>query len=295
MSFTVRKLHPLFAAELTGADLAKEPDRGLVDLVEATVAEYAVVVVRDQEHIGDDEHIRFSRAFGPLELPPNLNFVGGRPGDVRRFRPELYDVSNLNNDGEIESPEALKRTYAKGNELFHTDSSFNALPTKWSLLFAHIVPPEGGETEFVDTRIAYEALPADMKARVEGLMVEHNLWRSRERSGFTDIEALKRSLQPVTHPLVRTSASGRKALYLGSHADHILGMPLEEGRALLDELVARAIEPQLRYVHSWRKGDLVIWDNRCTMHRATTFDYRNHKRDLRRTTINEYGPERSAQ
>jgi len=285
-------LHAKFAAELIGADLSIAPDAALIQTVEDAMAQYAVLVIRDQGHIGDDEHIRFSRAFGPLELPPSLGF--SLDGRKRRFRPELYDASNLGPDGQIEAADALKRKYAKGNEFFHTDSSFNTLPTKWSLLLGHEVTRTRGETEFVDTRVAYEALDEAMKARVDGLVVEHNVWRSRERAGFSEIQSLKDSLPAVNHPLVRVSASGRKALYIGSHADHVVGMDLEEGRALLQELVDFATRPEWVYAHSWKQGDLVIWDNRCTMHRATTFDYMNERRDLRRTTINESGEERSA-
>jgi len=285
-------LHPIFAAELLGADLSVAPDAALIEAVEAAMAQYAVVVVRGQTHIGDDEHIRFSRAFGPLELPPSLGFKSD--GQKRRFRSELYDASNLDKNGEIEAADALKRKYSKGNEFFHTDSSFNRLPTKWSLLLGYEVTKSRGETEFVDTRAAYDSLPEEMKQRIEGMTVEHNVWRSRERAGFTEIQSLKDSLPAVEQPLVRISASGRKALYIGSHADHIVGMEIEEGRALLDELVERATRPEFIYAHTWQKGDLVIWDNRCTMHRATMFDYLTERRDLRRTTINESGEERSA-
>jgi len=294
VTYKVRKLHPFFAAELLGADLAREPDGELIRLVEALMAEHAVLVIRDQTHIGDDEHIRFSRAFGPLELPPKLQFTGARLGETARYRPELFDVSNLDERGEIEPADALKRKFARGNELFHTDSSFNDLATKWSLLFSHIVPPFGGDTQFVDTRVGYELLPESIRQQLNDRLVEHNLWRSRERSGFTAVDAIKKSMPAVTHPLVRVSASGRKALYIGAHADHIVGLPLEEGRRLLDELMEIATQPHLIYSHRWVQGDLVIWDNRCTMHRATAFDFMNHKRDLRRTTINEFGEERRA-
>jgi len=287
----VNPLHPLFAAELTGTDLALPPSDLLVETVEAAMAQYAVLVVRGQSHIGDDEHIRFSRAFGSLELPPTLGFTSTAK---RRFRGELYDASNLDSEGNIDAPDTLKRKYSKGNELFHTDSSFNSLPTKWSLLLGHEVTKVRGETEFVDTRAAYDSLPEKMKQRIEGLTVEHNVWRSRERAGFTAIQSLKDSLPAVQQPLVRVSASGRKALYIGSHADHIIGMEIEEGRALLEELVAAATPPAAIYAHKWEQGDLVIWDNRCTMHRATEFDYLNERRDLRRTTINESGEDRSA-
>ena len=289
----VRKLSPLFAAELIGADLAREPSPELVRTVEDAMAEHAVLVIRDQGHVGDDEHIRFSRAFGPLELPPNMGLDTG--GDrKRRFRPELYDASNLDDEGNIAAADSLRRRYSKGNEQFHTDSSFNDLPTKWSLLFGHIVTPTRGETEFADTRAAWEALPEETKARIGGLSVEHNVWRSREKAGFKETESMRQLMPPAIHPLVRQSASGRPALYIGSHADHVVGLREDKGRALLEELVAFATQPRFVYAHRWRPGDLVIWDNRCTLHRATEFDYLTDKRDLRRTTINESGSERAS-
>lgn len=287
----INKLHPLFAAELVGADLAREPDQTLVDTVEQAMDEYAVLVVRGQGHIGDEEHIRFSRAFGPLELPAGR---GAQAAPKRRFAKELYDASNLDHEGNIIGESSLFRQLSKGNELFHSDSSFHDMPTKWSLLLGHEVPSDDtGATEFADCRAAYEALPEDTKARIEGLEAEHNCWISRYRAGFDDEHPLRHVMKPVRHKLVRTSASGRKCLYLGAHADHIVGMPIEEGRALLSELAEFASQDRFVYSHNWRQGDLVIWDNRCTLHRATPYAYQEHKRDLRRTTINESGPERS--
>jgi len=295
----VRPLHPIFAAELLGADLSREPDRELIETVENAMREYAVLVVRDQGHIGDDEHIRFSRAFGPLELPPGFA-MDGDPGksrsEVRRFRPELYDASNLDQRGEIAPAESLRHKFAKGNEIFHSDSSFNDLPTKWSLLLGHIVTPVKGQTEFVDSRAVYEALPQELKERIEGKVAEHSFAHSREKGGATaeQTQRIRAMMPPAQHPMVRISASGRKALYIGSHAYRILGMNDGEAQALIDELLAFASQPHFIYRHTWRQGDLVIWDNRCTLHRATEFDYLAHKRDLRRTTINEFGEERCA-
>jgi alpha-ketoglutarate-dependent 2,4-dichlorophenoxyacetate dioxygenase len=295
----VRSLHPIFAAELLGADLAQEPAQLLIDTVEDAMREHAVLVVRDQAHIGDDEHIRFSRAFGPLELPPGFAMAGD-PGAVRtrqmRFRPELYDASNLDETGEIAPADSLRHKFAKGNEIFHSDSSFNDLPTKWSLLLGHIVTPEKGETEFVDARAVYEALPHAMQERIEGRVAEHSFAHSRERGGATPAETqrIRSMMPPAQHPIVRVSASGRKSLYIGSHAYRILGMEDGEARLLIDELIAFASQPHFIYRHQWRRGDLVIWDNRCTLHRATEFDYLNYKRDLRRTTISESGEERCA-
>lgn len=276
----VSRLHPVFAAELVGADLASPPDAALVDLVEGAMREFGVLVVRDQGHVGDDEHIRFSEAFGPLELPPSF----GKPSS--RFRPELYDASNLDESGEIAPADALRHKFAKGNELFHSDSSFNEKPTKWSLLFCHVATPERGQTEFVDGRAVYAALPEEMKARLEGLTAEHNFWISRERGGYPQPDAVKAGPSAV-QPVVRSSESGDKTLFVGAHLHRFAGMDDATSEALLYELLDFAAQPHFIYAHNWRPGDLVIWDNRCTLHRAMPFDYLNHKRDLRRTTISD--------
>jgi len=289
-AFTTVPLSRWFAAELQGVDIAQDVTPEVRDAVEAAMSEYAVVVIRGQSHAGDADQIRFSRAFGSLELPPDLGMTD-KVGPSRVVR-ELYDVSNLDENGELDQPDTLRRRFAKGNEYFHTDSSFNALPTKWSLLFAHEVPPEGGNTEFADTRLAYERLDDSIRQAIEGLEVQHDLTQSRAKGGLTGTDIFAKVFPPVIQPLVRTSASGRKALYIGSHAARVVGMDEGEGRALLDKLVERASKPQLIYSHKWQVGDLVIWDNRCTMHRATPFNYMADRRDMRRSTINEYGEDR---
>jgi alpha-ketoglutarate-dependent 2,4-dichlorophenoxyacetate dioxygenase len=291
MSLTVRPLHPIFAAEIVGADLAKQPDEELVRTIADAMDRYAVCIVRDAS-VSDDDHIRFSRAFGPLELPPKM----GRFNAARRVRRELFDASNLDANGNIIPYHSEARKIARGAERFHTDSSFNRLPTKWSLLLGHIVPPEGGDTHFIDTRAVYDALPQATRDRIEGLVAIHDFWGARERLvGLTNITPEQRaSLPPVMHPLVRTMPYGRKALYVGGHAVGIVGWPEAEGLALLDELYAFATQERFIYVHKWRPADLVIWDNRCTLHRATPLENDAYKRDVRRTTINEYGPETSA-
>ena len=292
MTLCVNPLHPIFAAELVGADLSQPPSPELVQAVEEAMARYAVTVVRDAG-ASDDDHIRFSRAFGPLELPPCM----GRTGPIRRrMRPELFDASNLDEHGEIIPYDSERRRLARGAERFHTDSSFNSLPTKWSLLLGHQTPPEGGDTHFIDTRAVYDALPQATKHRIEPLVGVHDFWKGRERtSGVTDVTEAQRAAMPaVSHPLVRTLPYGRRSLYVGGHATGIAGMDEAEAMALLDELYAFATQDRFIYVHRWRQGDLVIWDNRCTLHRATPLPTDAHKRDVRRTTILEFGPERSA-
>jgi alpha-ketoglutarate-dependent 2,4-dichlorophenoxyacetate dioxygenase len=295
MAYTLKQLHPLFAAELIGADLKKDPSPELVEAVTDAMAEYAVVVLRDQ-FITDAEQIRFSRKFGPLELPPQIGMRSVGAGSNLRISPEMYDVSNLDVNGDFLPVNSLRHASNKANEDFHTDSSFNGLPTKWSILSGRVVPPEGGDTWFVDTRAVYDALSPEMKQKVEPLVAEHYFWKTRSRAGFKNItDSMKASMPPVQHPVVRViPESSRKALYIGHHMTHIVGWPRAEGEAFIEEINAFAAEPRFVYAHKWREGDLVLWDNRCTIHKATSFDLFKYKRDMRRTTINEYGPEISS-
>lgn len=294
MEHPVRPLHPVFAAEMFGADLKSDPTSALVESVNAAMAKYAVLVLREQ-FITDDEQIRFSRKFGPLELPPHMGVRGGTSARTR-IRPEMYDVSNLDERGDFLPAESLRHASNRANEEFHTDSSFNALPTKWSLLSARIVPPERGDTEFIDTRAAYDALPAALREKAMDAVAEHYFWKTRGRAGYRTItEEMSKAMPPVAQKMVRIiPESGRTALYIGNHATHVIGWPIEAGESFLAEINAFAAQPQFMYTHAWKAGDLVIWDNRCTLHRATGYDVFRHKRDLRRTTINESGPEISS-
>ena len=285
----VNKLHPLFAAELLGADAAR-PDAELVERVESLMADHAVLCIRDQGHIDDEQHLAFARAFGPLELP------GSKPHNGGRVAFGLYDVSNLGPDGEIADPDSPRAKISKGNELFHADSSFNDLPSKWSMLRGVIVTPEGGETETIDMRAVYDALPQSTKERIAGLRAEHNYFHSRRKAGAA-VDESGNPLAPymrAEHPVVRTSASGRPTLFVGAHTERIVGMDEAESKALIAELLVFATQPRFVYAHKWRQGDILIWDNRCTLHRGTEYDYRHHKRDMRRATVNEAGEDRSA-
>lgn len=293
LQLTVRPVHPIFGAEIIGADLSVPPGRELIETVERTMATYAVTVVRGCQ-ITDQDHIRFSRAFGPLELPPGMSRFAGNVES--RIAPELFDISNLDENGEIIPRDNERRKYAKATERFHTDSSFHTLPTKWSLLLGHIIPPVGGDTHFIDTRAVYDRLSPEMKAKVEDLNVVHDFWRGRELTGAEGVtEEMRRAMPSVTQPLVRTMPYGRKTLYIGAHATGIVGWPEEEALAFLNQLYDFATQDEFVYVHKWRQGDLLIWDNRCTLHAATALETDEYKRDVRRTTINEYGPEVSAE
>lgn len=279
----VRQLHPLFAAEITGLDTAAPITPETVEAVERAMAEYAVCVVRDAS-LDDADHIRFSRAFGPLELPP---------GSRGRIAPELYDISNLDAKGEIIPFDPNAKAQPIDFERFHTDSPFNSQPTKWSFLLAHVVPPGGADTLVADTRAAHDDLPEEVRERIAGLEAVHDMFRALERTGVQlGDDRMRRMFPAMPHPLVRTSASGRKALYLGWHAVGIVGWPDSEAQPLLDELFRFATQEKYIYAHKWRPGDMLIWDNRCTMHSATAFERYRYRRDCRRTTNNEYGPER---
>lgn len=291
----VKPLHPIFAAELVGADLTQPPSEALVATVEDAMAKYGVLVVRGA-HVTDEQQIRFSRAFGPLEIP-------SRPKDAprpRRMAPELFAAGNLDANGNIIPYDRDGQNLSKGAERFHTDSSFHAMPTKWSLLLGVETPPPsaGGDTLFVDARAAYDDLPEATKARIEGLVGVHDFWKGRQLAGLKGeiTEQQRRMLPfgPVEHPLVRTMPYGRKTLYIGGHCTGIKGMADAEGLKLIEELYAHATQDKYVYRHHWRQWDLTIWDNRCTMHAATPLFSDDYRRDMRRTTINESGPETSA-
>lgn len=295
--YIINQLHPIFAAELIGADLTKPPGRDLVDTVENAMAKYGVLIIRDAE-ITDEQQIEFSRAFGPLEIPsrPPSTAQGPKP----RISPMLFAAGNIDLNGNIRPYDKTGQNMAKGAERFHTDSSFHSMPTKWSLLLGHDTPPPsaGGDTLFVDARAAYDDLPRATKDRIEKLIGLHDFWRGRQLAGFKgDVTPEMRKSIPygtIEHPLVRTMPYGRKTLYIGGHCYGIKGMNEKDGLALIEELYAHATQEKYIYRHHWKRWDLTIWDNRCTMHAATPLFSDEYRRDMRRTTINEYGPETSA-
>jgi alpha-ketoglutarate-dependent 2,4-dichlorophenoxyacetate dioxygenase len=287
MDLAVTPLHPRFAARVAGADLSRPVGADLARAIERAMDEYAVCVLPDQA-LDDERQIAFARLYGPLEVsPPQQNKLGGIGFNARVKHREIFDVSNLDERGTILDERDARAAYRLGNQLWHTDSSFRQKSAAWSMLHARVIPPAGGDTEFADTRAAYDALPDAMKRRLDGLVAEHSIWHSREKlGGYLPTEEERRLRPPARHPLVRRHpGSGRQALYIASHASHIIGMPVDEGAALLAELIAFATQPRFVYRHAWQLGELVIWDNRCTMHRATPFAATGHVRDMRRTTI----------
>ena len=243
-----------------------------------------MLIFPDQQ-LTQEQHLAFAALFGPLEMTIAVH----RKDAPLRVRKEFADVSNLNHKDKVWREDSRTRQFQLANRIWHTDSSFKRLPALASLLYARTIPPVGGHTEFADERTAYDALPEAMKRRLEGLVAEHSIFNSRGRLGFSNFsEEERQSLPPVPQALVRVIAeSGRKSLYLASHAGRIFGMPDAEGRALIDQLIEHATRRQFVYTHRWRVNDLVMWDDRCTMHRGTAFDDLRFRRDVQRATVSD--------
>ncbi len=282
MTLHARAAGPDFVAEVAGVDFSRPVGPATLAEIAAALDRYAVCVFR-ATGLGDESHIAFSRLFGKLEHAPRLF---GK--NITRFQhPELFDAGNLDASGNILVDER-RRIYNRGNALWHTDSSFNAQRSAYSLLLAHEVPPAGGDTQFADMRAAYDALPTALKSQIEDLWAEHWLWHSRMLAGYPEpTEAERAAKPPARHKLVQVDRrSGRKTLYIASHASRIVDWPVEAGRELLRELIEFATQPQFVQAVAWKQaGDLAIWDNRCTMHRATPFQDTVYRRDMRRTTV----------
>jgi len=280
-SLKVEPILPKFGAECSGLDITRPLSPDELKQVTDAMDKYGVCVYRNTG-LNDAQHVDFSRNFGYLERVPV------REGARTRlpFR-ELFDASNLTIDGDITKDEAAIQ-YRKGDRLWHTDSAFMEKRTSYSLLLAHEVPGEGGETWFADTRSAYEDLPQDMKDLIDDKVGLNSLWWSRKQAGAAIPEEEIASRFRARHPLVHVhKGSGRKALFIAAHTMDIEGMPSDEGRALLKQLIDHATQPQYTFSVKWNVGDLVIWDNLCSMHRGGEFDYETLKRDMRRTTVRE--------
>ena len=284
MAITVCPVTPSFAAEIGDVDLSRPIVPADLQAIKDAFATYAVLIFPDQ-HLSQDQHLDFARCFGPLETTIALH----RKDAKLRLPPQLSDVSNLAPDDAVWEKDSRQRQFQLGNRLWHTDSSFKRLPALASLLYGRTIPSVGGHTEFADERAAYDALPEETRRRLDGLVAEHSIFNSRARLGFSNFSDEERAgMPPVPQVLVRTiPESGRKSLYLASHAGRILGMPEPEGRALIEELVAHATQRQFVYTHRWRVHDLVIWDDRCTMHRGTDFDDLRWRRDMQRATVRD--------
>jgi alpha-ketoglutarate-dependent 2,4-dichlorophenoxyacetate dioxygenase len=289
MGIEIRQIHPLFVGKVHGMDLGQPIDAAAVRAIWEAIDRYAVLVFHDQSL--DDRQLRdFARLFGELEIGRSA----ARGGKRRLKLPEIGDISNLDEDGHIRQRDDRRRLDSLGNRIWHTDASYMPVPVVLGMLYAVTVPPAsvlgGGETEFADMRAAYDALPEAMKAAVGELVVEHDVFWSRGQIGFTEFPAGEREKYPPSRQRLvrRHRGSRRKTLYLSAHASHIVGWPVPEGRILLYDLNLHATRPEFVYSHKWQVGDLVIWDNRCTMHRGRPHD-ETQPRDLRRATTLDVG------
>jgi alpha-ketoglutarate-dependent 2,4-dichlorophenoxyacetate dioxygenase len=279
---TVKQLGPGFVGEAQGLDLTKPLPKADIDAIHAAMDKYAVLIFHDQAFT-DEQQLAFTQSLGTIELAIGVSL---RKPEEQRLPNTFADVSNLDKDGKPFARDDRRRLYALGNQLWHSDSSFKVVPAKYSLLHGRRIPSRGGNTEFADMRQAYDALDPEMKARCEDLICEHSQMFSRAIHGFTEFTEEERvRFKPVLQRLVRVHpSSGRKSLYLSSHAGKIVGWPVPEGKAFLMDLNEHATQREFTYSHKWRTGDLVMWDNRATMHRARPFPFAE-PRDVRRTTL----------
>jgi alpha-ketoglutarate-dependent 2,4-dichlorophenoxyacetate dioxygenase len=284
VSITVSPITTDFVAEIYDVDLSQAVTAADFEEIQNAFWKYAVLIFPRQK-LTQQQQLAFAERFGPIERERTLD----PKATPSRFDGAFSDISNLTAQGQIWSADSRQRMYKAGNKLWHTDSSFKYRPALTSLLYATTTVPIGGHTEFADQRAAYDALSAADKEMLEGLVAEHWIATSRQRTGFSDFnEDERRRLPPVPQMLVRTIPQNRRqSLFLASHAGRIYGMPDAEGRALIDRLIAHVIQRQFVYTHRWRANELVMWDNRCTMHRGTDYDDLRHVRDMRRVTVSD--------
>jgi alpha-ketoglutarate-dependent 2,4-dichlorophenoxyacetate dioxygenase len=282
MTLSIRQIHPVFVGEVLGADLTQPLTREEAAAIDAGMDRYAVLVFRDQ-NITDDQQMAFTLNFGAIENAKGGNIT---KAEEYRLKKGMVDVSNLDKEGKPLARDDRRRMFNLGNRLWHSDSSFRAKPAKYSILSARTVASQGGNTEFADMRAAYDTLDDGTRAMIEDLVCEHSLIYSRGSMGFTELtDDEKAMMKPVRQRLVRTHpVTGRRSLYLSSHAGTIVGWPVPEARDFLRDLNEHATQRELVYVHRWRQYDLVMWDNRQTMHRVRRFD-ESQPRDVRRTTV----------
>jgi alpha-ketoglutarate-dependent 2,4-dichlorophenoxyacetate dioxygenase len=287
MTIRIFPVTPSFAAEIGDVDLSQPLSPDDEGAIKAAFLKYAVLVFPGQQ-LTPDQHVAFAQLFGPLE--PNINTYQDEVV-ASRIDERISDVSNLDHNNELLPPSSRKRLSGLANRLWHTDSIFRHVPARASLLYARSVAPIGGHTEFADMRAAWDALPEATRRRIDGLIVEHSIFNSRAKVGSTQYSEKERaSLPPALQVMVRTiPETGRRSLYLASHAGRVIGMPDEAARKLLDELTAHATQRQFVVTHRWRVHDLVMWDNRCTMHRGTEYEEHRWKRDLQRATVSDIG------
>ncbi|BBK40975.1 alpha-ketoglutarate-dependent 2,4-dichlorophenoxyacetate dioxygenase [Allostella vacuolata] len=275
----IHPLHPTFGAEITGVDIGRPIDDDTFARIRQAFEEHALLLFRDQD-LDDEKQVAFSERFGPLEKTFSQNPAGG----TLFARQSNLDIKT----GETIPIEDARMVYQRANMLWHTDSSFKRVPSLCSLLSARIVPPEGGNTDFADMRAAYDALPDATRQRLEGLAAEHSIAHSRAQVDPNLLSDYQKSIEapPVKQLMVRANpVTGRKALFIGAHCSHVVGWPEEEGKRFVRHLMETAITPDICYSHQWREGDIVVWDNRSVLHKATPYDSKKYKRLMQRTTV----------
>jgi alpha-ketoglutarate-dependent 2,4-dichlorophenoxyacetate dioxygenase len=283
MALAIRKLEEHIGAEVEGVDITALVDASIFAQLRAALYDSSVLVFRGQD-ITDAQHVAFTRGFGPIELTiPNDPIGDGGPVGI---------LSNLDENGAVIPPQDTRMLYQRGNELWHSDGAFRRVPLRASLLSAKVVPPEGGETEYASLCAAYAALTAEKRAGLEGLAAEHSFAHSRTQIAPNLVDdAFLEEVPPVEHVLVRTiPETGARALLVGSYTTRIIDWPLEKGKSLLQELLEWSTQPRFVYRHQWRAHDLVVWDNRCCLHRGRPWDRRVHRRIMHRTTVAGDGP-----
>jgi alpha-ketoglutarate-dependent 2,4-dichlorophenoxyacetate dioxygenase len=286
MTVSIRQIHPVFVGEVSGVECAGPLSEADLAAIEAGMNEYGVLVFRNQP-LTDEQQLRFTLRFGVMEPGfGNIRAHFRADREVRALGAGIADFSNLDGAGKPLAPDSRAYMFKLADRLWHSDSSFKAVPAKWSILSGHAIPSWGGNTEFADMRAAYDALDERTRRLVEDLVCHHSQIFSREKSGFTELSEVEReAFKPVRQRLVRRHpVTGRKSLFLSSHAGIVEGMSLPEGRMMLLDLTEFATRERFVYSHVWRVGDLVIWDNRVTMHRGRPFDA-SERRDIRQTRL----------
>ena len=281
---TITPVHPCLGAEVTGADLGQPLDDAAFARIAAAFDEHSVLVFRRQ-HLSDEQQMAFSMRFGPLETTVRTL------GKEDRLGAHIVDLSNTDEEGKPMPWTDRRMLYQSGNQLWHSDSSFKPVPAHSSALSARVIPPTGGETEFASMRVAYAALPDDLRSQVDGRIVVHSFGFSRSLIDPGIGTEVGRDYPPVRHALVRANpANGRKGVYIGSHAWFIEGLPIDDSRILIAKLLEITTRPERVYRHTWQAGDLVMWDNRCVLHRGRSWDSAHYQRVMHRTTVAGDGP-----
>ena len=287
MNVETRTEYPNFVGFVYGVDLKKDLDIKIVKEIDNAINKLSVLVFKDQ-NIDDSEQVRFTKYFGEIEASGSKSNI--TKAKDRRLSTDLADVSNLDKNNKPFTKDDPRRIFNLGNRLWHTDSSFKEIPAKYSLLSARNVSKEGGNTEFADMRSAYDNLESKIKNKIDTMICEHSLIYSRQRLGFDMVKELSseeiKNFTPVEQPLVRKNkVTNRKTIFLSSHIGKIKNWIRPDSMCFIDDLIEYATQLKFKYIHEWSKNDLIIWDNRQTMHRARAFDDLKENRDMRRTTV----------